>query len=216
MPWCVADTPAHHARRTCCRSSRKCLKNKGKTSRLRVESVLKVDQAIHCQIGFKEAKMVEQTDSLAGSFSAKETTDTQYGMGILEGKPYQGLDASSWAIFVHNPDLRMQRKSIQEPVDVLGLSSTQLLKDFDLVKGSVDGNIFRMGIVIFGIGIENLQGDQLTAAEIRAAWRELSASTSKEKQAYSTGANRGQLERVWGEVRWSTARIVNKRKTGER
>lgn len=163
----------------------------------------------------RKQKMVEQTDSLAGNFSAKETTDTQYGMGILEGKPYQGLDASSWAIFVHNPDLRMQRKSIQEPVNVLGLSSTQLLKDFDLVKGSVDGNIFRMGIVVFGIGIENLQGDQLTAAEIRAAWRELSASTSKEKQAYSTGANSGQLERVWGEVRSSTARIVNKRKTGE-
>jgi len=70
----------------------------------------------------------------------------------------------------------MQGEGIQQPIDILRIASAQLLKNFDFVQSAINGYILHMGVVVFGISIKDLQGDELTAAEIRAGKRRLLAN----------------------------------------
>lgn len=102
-------------------------------------------------------------------------------MSIIDIEAYQSLDTASWAILVYDPYLGMQGEGIQQRIDILRIASAQLLKNFDFVQCAIDGHILHMGVVVFGISIEDLQGDELTAAEIRAGKRRSLADASREK-----------------------------------
>ena len=103
---------------------------------------------------------------------------------------YQGMDASSWTIVAHNPELGMNLKGVIEDINVFGLAIGQLLQNLDLVDGDFDGIVFgtRVDFIVGAIDIDNFQSDHTIVDLIKTKAKTGSQrnSSSEKNEQYAT------------------------------
>ena len=75
-------------------------------------------------------------------------------------RTYQSTNTTTWAIIIHDPQLRMDLESIEEGVDILRFAILELLQNTNLVQSLLDAVVFRDGIdlVVLGVHIDDFKG----------------------------------------------------------
>ena len=105
------------------------------------------------------------------------------------------MDATSGAVVIYDPELRMDLESLEKGVDVLRLRILKLLKDANLAEGVLDGVVLdsNVALIVLGININDLDSGDTVVQEIvamfqnqqRLGFRDKSTERRRQKVSYA-------------------------------